>query len=898
LPEFRHGARVAAIAGAALAMGITGATAGAAQQQQQAKDSAFQTDGYGAAAIITQGRSSFSAQDENSANHLPAARENIELVSKFEPLSQGPIVPGQIADVAVFKNTAYLMSWARGNTDPGVTPASTCTKGGFYSVDISNPAAPKELAFRKAEFGTYHGEGAHVISMNTPAFKGDVLGVNNEPCVAQGTGGFDLYDVTDPANPKPLVIAAGDKSVPPTQANPNPAPRAKPNSSHSTFLWQDGPKAYAVIVDNIETTDVDIFDITDPTNPVQIGDFDLETKFPSIVGSSANGNAVFLHDMVVKEIGGKQIMLASYWDGGYVQLDVSDPKNPELVGDTDFGTKDPLTGKTPPEGNGHYAEFSHDDRYMLAADEDFSPFRFKEFRMTTGPNAGVYPAGEFGFTKPIATLEDNNLNGPTVYGGYGCDASPAIPTFASTGITLQPDEESLVVLQRGPVNDPSNPYAACTFQEKAENAEAAGYDGVVIANHHSGSNAGAAPDAILCGSGTGADVYGVCIGHRQFHLLFNDAPDYDADYTPNSEPAIGTKGEKVQGSVEFDGWGFAHVFDRATGKELGAYAIEESLDERFSSGFGDLSIHEWATDPTENIAYSAYYSGGIRVARFGDFGIQETAKFIDKGGSNFWGVEQFTTAGGERLIAGSDRDFGLYILRYVGPEAAKPPVCEEESASTTPGAPTQIALTCTDANGNPLSVRITDPPDNGTVSNVTTTARSSAAVTRLTYTPNPGFVGTDSFAYVANDGAADSAERRVTVTVSQAPTATPTPTPGPYYGIKRKPSLTAFAKPKRDPKKPFIFRVQGRLILPNGVSKADGCKGTVRIIGTKGRSKKVLVKRRTGIKSTCKYKARAKLRKNKAGKRGTVRFKVQFLGNERLFKASKTTKAKYGKKRR
>ena len=67
---------------------------------------------------------------------------------------------------------------------------------------------------------------------------------------------------------------------------------------------------------------------------------------------------------------------------------------------------------------------------------------------------------------------------------------------------------------------------------------------------------------------------------------------------------------------QFDGWGYAHLYDAETSEELDAFAIPESLDARFAAGFGDLSIHEFATDPTENLAYVSYYSGGIRVLRF------------------------------------------------------------------------------------------------------------------------------------------------------------------------------------------------------------------------------------------------------------------------------------------
>ncbi len=62
-----------------------------------------------------------------------------------------------------------------------------------------------------------------------------------------------------------------------------------------------------------------------------VGDHDLVELFPEILdGEQSNGGAVFLHDMVVKRIGGKPVLKADYWDAGYVQLDVTDPANPTL----------------------------------------------------------------------------------------------------------------------------------------------------------------------------------------------------------------------------------------------------------------------------------------------------------------------------------------------------------------------------------------------------------------------------------------------------------------------------------------------------------------------------------------------------------------------------------------
>ena len=50
----------------------------------------------------------------------------------------------------------------------------------------------------------------------------------------------------------------------------------------------------------------------------------------------------------------------TYWDGGYVTLDVTDPANQKPLSDTDFAAADPARAKygqmITPEGNAHQAE--------------------------------------------------------------------------------------------------------------------------------------------------------------------------------------------------------------------------------------------------------------------------------------------------------------------------------------------------------------------------------------------------------------------------------------------------------------------------------------------------------------------------------------------------------------
>ena len=613
------------------------------------------------------------AEGPSDPRNLPGKAENMEVVGDFQIPG---VREGQIADVAVHEGYAYLNSW----DDPN------CEGGGTYIVDIRNPEEPEQVGFLPAPEHYYHGEGAHVVSIDVPGFKGDVLAVNDEtygsnltlddPDCARADktgGGFDLWDVSDPENPEMLVEGAGDRDP---DNDPTTAERAYANSYHSVFAWQDGPRAYLVASDNVEFTDVDIFDITDPENPVQVGDHDLVELFPEIMdGERSNGQLVLHHDMVVKHIDGKPILKSDYWDAGYVQMDVSDPANPVLVNDTTFADEDPLLpgSDLTPEGNGHQGEFSHDNEFLLAADEDFSAFR-NVVRATSGATSGRAASGnEPGDSvAKISALPDETVNGPSMFLGDGCDPATIPDAPADDGDELT---EDVALVERGGVLPDGT--TSCGFANKFDNAQAAGWDAIIVFNQ-------VRPDDgqvnMLTGDG---GIPGVHM--RRVDAIGPEGVLADGPATP----APGTAGPDIEVGQEFDGWGYAHLFDAKTGEELDAYAISEARDPRFADGFGDLSIHEFATDPKTNLGYAAYYAGGIRVFGFSrEDGLDEVGAWIADGGSNFWGVEQFTADNGERLIAGSDRDFGLVILRYTGDGAVGPtPVPDPPGGDDTPKPP-------------------------------------------------------------------------------------------------------------------------------------------------------------------------------------------------------------------
>ena len=583
--------------------------------------------------------------------------------------------PDLIADVTVSPdgNTAFLANWGEPDCAGPETGGQTSPDAGVYVVDISSVdqaapepgSEPKLIGFIPAHQDTRPGEGLQVVELTTASFSGDVLVVNNEQCGKNGKGGVSLFDVTDPLNPKRLSENFGDRE---------PGSRDS-NEIHSAFAWDAGDNAYVVVTDNEEATDVDIFDITNPHRPRLVAEYDLNdfgVQQPELGLTDS-----FLHDMVVKEINGHFIMLLSYWDGGYVLLNVDDPANAQFIGDSEFASVDPelfesLGASLTPEGNAHQAEFTIDNRFIIGTDEDFAPYRTDEFRITSGPHQGTYPSGIVSGGQAPAILDDLTLNGPVVYGGYGCPDSAAIPTPESIPgyvESLEPGEETILVLQRGPVGDPSAQEEACFPGEKAHEAALAGWDAVLFVNHHSGEAAGGEP---FCGSGAFVDeIVAVCTTHAAFHRLFELTP-LDAPWSYPEALPIGTIGAEIEVGSIFDGWGYVHLLDATTLQELDTYAIPEAHDPAFAFGYGDLSVHEVAVDPQDpSLAYLSYYSGGLRAIQIQCSNPADTAtcelvevgSYLDPAGNDFWGVETFIGEDGMTYILASDRDSGLWIFR-------------------------------------------------------------------------------------------------------------------------------------------------------------------------------------------------------------------------------------------
>ena len=148
----------------------------------------------------------------------------------------------------------------------------------------------------------------------------------------------------------------------------------------------------------------------------------------------------------------------------------------------------------------------------------------------------------------------------------------------------------------------------------------------------------------------------------------------------------------------------------------------------------------------------------------------------------FFGTDSFTYRASDGQLL-SDPATVTVTVEQAEP-VNNPPVANDDTAKTTQGLAVQIAVleNDSDPDGDPLTVGELTQPSNGSV-----TVNADGTIT---YTPDEGFFGTDSFTYRASDGLLLSDHATVTVTVKQAEEPPPGSTilqfqhgSGGYFGV-------------------------------------------------------------------------------------------------------------------
>lgn len=267
-------------------------------------------------------------------------------------------VQNNTADVFAHKGYAYVG-----------THTANGGNGGVRVFDMKDPANPVEVAvFANDDVENTWQEKVIVKSVNTPDFKGDlaVVSVQQLNRNAEDTsGGFLLYDVTDPANPEKLGYWETYENT---------------RGTHELYLTMQGNRAlvltsnpYADYYSHGEHKDFTIVDVSNPAEPETLWEFDprilneVPEDFNGYHWDSPDGKTrpVFNHSVITDN--NAQYAYVSMWDLGTIIFDITDPENPVYLSSTDYASDQ--------QGSAHSAALAKGGNVLIETREVSSPVR-------------------------------------------------------------------------------------------------------------------------------------------------------------------------------------------------------------------------------------------------------------------------------------------------------------------------------------------------------------------------------------------------------------------------------------------------------------------------------------------------------------------------------------------
>ena len=158
--------------------------------------------------------------------------------------------------------------------------------------------------------------------------------------------------------------------------------------------------------------------------------------------------------------------------------------------------------------------------------------------------------------------------------------------------------------------------------------------------------------------------------------------------------------------------------------------------------------------------------GGAVCTRWGDY----SAMTIDPDGCTFWYTNEYYETTGLNW----QTRIGSFKFAQCTPVDTTPPTAVDQAATTDQGVAVPVTLQGSDPDSCELTFSIVAGPASGSLGSI---ANNSCApgtpdtdTASVTYTPNAGFHGSDSFTYKVNDGTSDSNVATASITVNAVAT--------------------------------------------------------------------------------------------------------------------------------
>jgi hypothetical protein len=275
------------------------------------------------------------------------------------------------ADVWSHEGYAYVGHW--GFTDWATGNDRFCPSGsasGVAVLDARDPAHPRRIATLQNPLGS-SAEDVVVYTARFGPYAGrDIAAAGIQSCTgsrydASAERGLMLWDVTTPAVPIQLGYlrtACCTRGVHEFEVQHRAdLGRTFAYATVPTSRYPDDQTTSGVRDENGDG-DFRLIDITDPTRPRQVSDWGIpDIGGPFSAGQGCDADANYGHGAEPTE-DGRQVFL-SYWDSGFIKLDLTNPAQPAFLGRTTYPAN--------ADGDAHSSQYDEGLRLLFTADEDF-----------------------------------------------------------------------------------------------------------------------------------------------------------------------------------------------------------------------------------------------------------------------------------------------------------------------------------------------------------------------------------------------------------------------------------------------------------------------------------------------------------------------------------------------
>ena len=220
---------------------------------------------------------------------------------------------------------------------------------------------------------------------------------------ANADRGLMLWDVTTPALPQRigyLKTACCTRGIHEFEVEHHANGRTYAYATVPTSRYPD-PATPSGYRDENGDGDFRMIDITDPSRPVQVSDWgiqDIGGPFSDGQGCDADPN--YGHGAEPSHDG--TLVFLSYWDSGFIALDVSNPTNPVFRGRTVYPTN--------ADGDAHSSNYDDARKLLFTADEDFCKNSGPAIETGYG-YLRIYDYSNLGAPKQIGTFRTPNSLG-------------------------------------------------------------------------------------------------------------------------------------------------------------------------------------------------------------------------------------------------------------------------------------------------------------------------------------------------------------------------------------------------------------------------------------------------------------------------------------------------------